>query len=68
MDDGLGYNTHTSNPGFPDGYSAYAEAPGATAAGSGMQVTHGVITIIAVASLALVAIGIMFRTPVGASR
>jgi hypothetical protein len=33
-----------------------------------MQVTHGVITIIAVASLALVAIGIMFRTPVGASR
>ena len=67
-DDGLGYSTHVSNPGYPENASAYAAAPGASAPGNGMQVTHGVITIIATASIALIAIGVMFRKPIGASR
>ena len=67
-DDGLGYSTHTSNPGYPDGASAYAEAPGASGPANGMAVHHGVITIILAASLALVAIGVAFRKPIGSSR
>lgn len=68
FDDGLGYNTHTSNPGYPDGAAAYQTAPGASAPGNGMEVTHGVITIIATASIVLIVVGVMFRKPVGASR
>jgi len=67
-DDGLGYSTHTSNPGYPDGASAYAEAPGASGPANGMAVHHAVITIILTASLALVAIGVVFRKPIGSSR
>ena len=68
MADTMGYSTHVSNPGYPDGSGAYAEAPGASAPGNGMQVHHGVITIIATASIALIAIGVLFRKPIGASR
>lgn len=68
-DDGLGYSTHTSNPGYPDGASGYAEAPGSSGPANGsMAVHHGVITIILVSSLALVAIGVAFRKPIGSSR
>jgi len=57
MDDGLGYSTHVSNPGQP-GFSGASSVPGAN-----MQVTHGVLMIIATAAVALVAMSVVFRKP-----
>jgi hypothetical protein len=63
--DGLGYATFTSNPGWPDGsnpnYDAYAAAPGVYGMGSNMSVHSGVLTIIGSAAALLVVVGVLFR-------
>lgn len=67
MSDAMGYNTHASNPGFPEGGPYFEQStgtPGAAGPGSSMQVHHGVITIITASAAALILIGVLFRRPI----
>jgi hypothetical protein len=62
-----GVATQVSAPGMPigSGTAASTAAPGATAPGGQMAVSHAVLVLIGGAAVVLVAIGIVFRRPIG---
>lgn len=70
LDANAGVATQVSSPSAPvggPGPATASAAPGATGPGSSMSVTAAVIWIIGGAAVALVAIGIVFRRPIGES-
>lgn len=64
---GLGQATMVSAPGGPNvgGVSSTSAAPGATGPGAGMSVSNAILFVIGGAAAALVAIGVVFRRPIG---
>lgn len=69
FDADAGVATQVSAPGMPigAGTAASTAAPGATAPGGQMDVSHAVILLIAGSAAALVVIGIVFRRPIGST-
>jgi hypothetical protein len=65
--DGLGVNTYVSAPGGSsiNGVANVSAAPGANGPASNMAVSTAILWVIGGAAAALVAIGIVFRRPVG---
>jgi len=59
-------NTYVSTPGNPGGAPS-STAPGASSVGSSLPVHHAVIYVIGGAAVALLAIGYIFRRPVGSA-
>jgi len=59
MNDGLGYNSLVSTPGYT--HESAENTHGANAPLGGMQTTHGVLTVIITAAVALVALRILFN-------
>ena len=64
--DGLGYATHVSSPGAPTDAPSNV-TPGADGVGKSLAIHHAVIYLIAGAAIGLVAIGVVFRRPIGQS-
>ncbi len=67
FDANAGVSTNVSAPGMPvgAGVAASTAAPGATGPGGQMNVAHACLVLIGGAAVALVAIGIIFRRPIG---
>lgn len=59
MNDGLGYNSFVSTPGYTQESSENTH--GSNAPMGNMQTTHGVMTVIITAVVALVALRILFN-------
>jgi len=64
-----GVATQVSAPGMPigSGTATSSAAPGATGPASNMSVSAAIVWVIGGAAAALIAIGILFRRPIGES-
>jgi hypothetical protein len=69
FDANAGVATQVSAPGMPvgSGTAASTAAPGATAPGGQMNVSHACLILVLGAAAALVAIAVVFRRPIGES-
>jgi hypothetical protein len=67
FDANAGVATQVSAPGMPigSGTATSSAAPGAAGPASSMSVSHACLVLILGAGAALVAIGIVFRRPIG---
>jgi hypothetical protein len=66
-DDGLGVATQVSYPGGSsvNGVATLSAAPGATGPGASQSPSTAIVYIIGGAALALIALAIIFRKPIG---
>ena len=67
FDANAGVATQVSAPGMPigSGTAASTAAPGATAPGGQMNVAHAAMILVIGSAALLVAIGVVFRRPIG---
>ena len=67
FDANAGVATQISAPGMPigSGTAQASASPGATGPGGQMNVSHAVLILILGASAALIALGVVFRRPIG---
>ena len=64
-DTGLGTSTYVSEPGNQSSATPGMTSPGSQGLGKSMAVHHAVIWLIGGSAVALVAIGVVFRRPIG---